>query len=121
MNSDPEVEEIAIYHQGQLDRLLHDPELRRSEAARSTIKTALKSMEPGLLGRWTVARRASKVLAMATAHRQSEPGPTVRWRIASLVESLAILRLISLKDGSTFRPARFEELCQEVCQTFGIR
>jgi hypothetical protein len=121
MTSDPEVEEIALYHQGQLDRLLHDPELRRSEAARSSIKTALKSMEPGLLGRWTVARRATKVLAMATAHRQSEPGPTVRWRIASLVESLAILRLISIKGGTTFRSDNFDELRRKVCKAVGIR
>src|SRR5690606_23152035 len=104
-----DVEEIARFHQAQIDQMLHDPELRRSKAAHLSIQTAVRSLDPGMLGKWSIRRRASKVLAVASAHRSAEPGPTVRWRIASLVESLAILRLIAAKGDTSFKAADYDE------------
>lgn len=115
------VEDIVAFSEEHIDRILFDPEIRKSEAARLSVKTAIATLEKGFLGSLTARSRAKKVLALAVNHRQNEAGPTVRWRIASLVESLATLRLISLDAGSSFSPRHYEEWKERVVQALRIR
>ncbi|TAU80481.1 hypothetical protein ELI41_29695 (plasmid) [Rhizobium leguminosarum] len=105
-----DVEAIAHFHLSQISMILGSTSSRQNTAWTESVNTALAAMEKGLYARLFSKSAALAVLRKAIAMRQSEPEPNNRWHIASLVESLATLRLLALRHPAlrgTYRAARF--------------
>jgi hypothetical protein len=104
-----EADTVAQFHIDQIDEILIRSTRDQNIAWTASIQSAINAMERGVFAKIFAKRVAANVLANATAARQREGSPNNRWHIASLVESLATLRLVSLsaeKHRSTYAEAK---------------
>lgn len=93
-------QEILRWNKQQIETVLQRTTGLQNEAWLPSIQTAIQAMEQGWRARLFPRSATRQVLAKAMQFRQSESNASARWYIACLVESLAIIRLLSLKSGS---------------------
>ena len=89
---------VVQFHLDKIDEILIGSTRSRNRAWRDSVMTGIQAMERGIYAKFFPKQAAASVLANAATARQSEAEPNNRWYISCLMESLATLRLISLKD-----------------------
>jgi hypothetical protein len=88
---------IALdFHRQQIQRLLGD-NTNINLATLASLESAVTEMKNGWQNRFFPSRSAKRVLQQASGFRRAETGPTSRWVSASLIESMATLRLLELR------------------------
>ena len=92
-------EQVFGWSASELHRLLEADEMMNISTLAS-VQSALNSMENGWRAKVFPKSVAKAVLERAAKFRQAEAGPTSRWVSACIVESLAMMRLISLSEHS---------------------
>jgi len=85
------------FHLDEIRRLLSDDE-HINAATSASVLSATEAMEKGMSSRLFPTRSALRVFQMAGADRQKELKHSNRWVTACLVESLASIRLLSIKN-----------------------
>lgn len=90
-------EEVARFHVDQIKMILAATSRDQNLAWGASVESAIRTMEVGSYARIFPKRAAQGVLERAMLARQAELMPNNRWHIASLVESLATLRILKLQ------------------------
>jgi hypothetical protein len=89
--------DIASFNKTQIKDILRKTVVIQNEAWGPSVRTGIDAMERGMMTKLFPLRAAMTVYQRATATRQAEAGDTPRWYIASLVESAALMRILTLK------------------------